>query len=305
VARAPRTDPHRAGTAALVGRPNVGKSTLLNAAVGQDLAIVSAVPQTTRNRILGVVVRPGMEVALLDTPGIHKPLSGLGRALNRTARSTALEADVVLYVTAPGPRGLVHPGDRTLLADIGAGRPTVLVVNQVDRVHPKERLLPLLEELMTLREFAAVVPISALRRDGVELVLEEVQKLLPLAPPRFEADTLTDRPVRFFAGEFVRGAILGATREEIPHAVAVEIQSFEEREKLVRIEATVHVEREGQKAILIGKRGEKLKSIGQEARLRIEEFLETKVYLALWVRVTPGWTNSERNLSELGYSGEP
>jgi GTP-binding protein Era len=288
---------------ALVGRPNVGKSTFLNAAVGQNIAIVSPVAQTTRNRILGVAYRPGLEVALLDTPGIHKPLSELGRVLNRTARSSALEADAVLYVTAPGPRCTVHPGDRILLADIGAGRPTVLVLNQIDRVDPKSQLFPLLEELSTLRDFAAVVPISALSGDGVDLVLEETRKLLPLGPPRFDADTLTDRPVRFFAAELVRAAILGATREEIPHAVAVEIQSFEEKATLVRIEATIHVERDGQKAIVIGHRGEKLKAIGQEARTRIEELLERKVFLSLFVRVTPGWTNSEKSLIELGYAG--
>jgi GTP-binding protein Era len=245
-----------------------------------------------------------MELALLDTPGIHKPLSELGRTLNRTARGSALEADVVLFVTTPGPHCTVHPGDRILLSDIGAGRPTVLVLNQIDRVQPKERLFPILQELGGLREFAAVVPISALRGDGVEIVLEETKKLLPMGAPRFESDTLTDRPVRFFAAEMVRGAILGATREELPHAVAVEIENFEETATLVRIDATIHVEREGQKAIVIGKRGEMLKSIGREAREHIERLLEKQVHLALWVRVTPDWTNSERSLVELGYAGD-
>jgi GTP-binding protein Era len=286
---------------ALVGRPNVGKSTLLNAAVGQTLAIVSPVPQTTRNRILGVVHRPGVELALLDTPGIHKPYSRLGKALNRTARATALEADAMVYVTAPGPGGGVHPGDRTLLADIGATLPTVLVVNKVDLVKDKARLLPLLVELGTVRDFAAIVPISALQEDGIDLVLDEAGKLLPTAERRFDADTVTDRPVRFFAAEFVRESILGEAREEIPHAVAVEIGSFDELENLVRIEATIHVEREGQKAIVIGARGSKLKVIGTAARMRIEELLGKKVHLALWVRVTPGWTDSDRTLAELGY----
>jgi GTP-binding protein Era len=295
------TPEHRSGTVAIVGRPNVGKSTLLNAALGQALAIVSPVPQTTRNRILGVVRRPGAEIALLDTPGIHKPYSRLGRTLNRTAREATGDADAVLYVTTGGPKMAVHPGDRTLLADLGEGVPTVLVLNQIDRVKDKTVLLPLLAELGTLRDFAAVVPISALRDDGVDRVLDEVAKVLPPGPPRFDEDTLTDRPVRFFAGEFVREQILLSTREEIPHAVAVEVTSFDEKSNAVVIEATIHVEREGQKRILIGRGGEKLKAVGTAARARIEELLEKKVHLTLWVRVTAGWTESESALADLGY----
>jgi GTP-binding protein Era len=288
----------------LVGRPNVGKSTLLNAAVGQALAIVSPVPQTTRNRILGVVHRPGVEIALLDTPGIHKPRSRLGRALNRTARATARGADAIIYVTAPGPGCAVHPGDRTLLSDIGAGVPTLLVVNQIDRVEDKTRLLPLLAELGQLRDFAAVVPISAAQGDGVERVLEETKKLLPVASGRFDTDALTDRPLRFFVSELVRESILGATREEIPHAVAVEVEVFDEREDSVGIEATIHVERQGQKAIVIGRHGDKLKAIGTAARVQVEKLLDKRVHLALWVRVTPGWTNSDNRLAELGYGDD-
>jgi GTP-binding protein Era len=296
------TPEHRSGTVAIVGRPNVGKSTLLNAALGQALAIVSPVPQTTRNRILGVVRRPEAEIALLDTPGIHKPHSRLGRTLNRTARDAAGDADAVLYVTTGGSKSTVHPGDRTLLADLGAGVPTILVVNQVDRLKDKTVLLPLLAELGTLRDFAAVVPISALRNDGVNRVLDEVAKVLPVGPARYDEDMLTDRPVRFFAGEFVREQVLLATREEIPHAVAVEVTGFDEKDKAVVIEATLHVERDGQKRILIGRGGEKLKAIGTAARGRIEEMLEKKVHLTLWVRVTPNWTDSESAIAELGYA---
>jgi GTPase len=304
---------HRSGTAAIVGRPNVGKSTFLNAALGEAIAIVSSTPQTTRHRILGVVHRPGAEIALLDTPGLHKPHSRLGRALNRAARGATEEADVILYMTTPPPssspaarvagRG-IHPGDRTLLADIGRERPTILIVNQVDRVKDKSSLLPFLEEISTLRDFAAIIPISALREDGVDRVLDEVAKLLPVAGAKYEEDTLTDRPVRFFAGEFVREQILGFAREEIPHAVAVEVTRFDDEPKLARIEATIHVEREGQKRILIGKGGEKLKSVGTAARARIEAMLGKKVHLALWVRVTPGWTESDETLTELGYGGD-
>jgi GTP-binding protein Era len=274
----------------------------MNAALGEPLAIVSPVPQTTRDRILGIVHRPRAEIALLDTPGIHKPHSRLGRTLNRTARLAAGEADLMVFVTSAGagtPR--VHPGDRTLLADIGNEVPTILVINQIDRVRDKSRLLPLLEELSKVREFAAIVPISALRGDGVSQVLDEIENVLPEGPPRFEKDALTDRPTRFFVGELVREPILLSTREEIPHAVAVEVERFEERGETVHIDATIHVERDGQKRILIGRGGEKLKAIGSAARPRIEALIDKKVYLSLWVRVTPDWTESERRLAELGY----
>jgi len=300
-------DQHRSGSAAIVGRPNVGKSTFLNAALGEELAIVSPVPQTTRNRILGIVHRPEDEIALLDTPGIHKPHSRLGRTLNRTARDATAEADVVVYMTTPPPRadGAVHPGDRTLLADIGGDKPTILVINQIDRVRDKSTLLPLMQALSGLREFEAVVPISALRGDGIGRVLDEVARLLPVGPRRYEGDELTDRPIRFFVGELVREPILLSTREEIPYAVAVEITRFEENAGGVGIDATIHVEREGQKRILIGKGGEKLKAIGTAARVRIEKMLLKKVHLSLWVRVTPGWTESDSALRELGYEREP
>jgi GTPase len=285
-----------------VGRPNVGKSTLLNAALGETLAIVSPVPQTTRDRILGIVHRPGAEIALVDTPGIHKPHSRLGRTLNRTARLAAGEADVVVFVAAVSTKSpRVHPGDRTLLADVGQDVPTILAINQIDRLREKARLLPLLEEFATVRDFAAIVPVSALRGDGVSRVLEEIERVLPEGPPRFEEDALTDRPTRFFVGELVREPILLSTREEIPHATAVEVSRFEEGDKLVHIDATIHVEREGQKRILIGRGGEKLKAIGSAARRRIEALIGKKVYLSLFVRVTPDWTESEQRLSELGY----
>jgi GTP-binding protein Era len=297
---APNVSSHRSGTVALVGRPNVGKSTLLNAAIGQPLAIVSTVPQTTRNRILGVVTRGGAEIILLDTPGIHKPHSSLGRALNRTARDAAREADVLLYVTTPGPG--VHPSDSTLLADIAEKEQNViLVVNKVDLVKNKTALLPFLQAMTELRPFAAVVPISALTGDGIDLVLDETARLLPEGDHRFDADTITDQPVRFFAAEFIREQVLGMTREEVPHAVAVRIDSFDETADAVRIHATIDVEREGQKAIVIGRGGSMLKAIGTAARGRIEDLVGRTVHLRLFVRVTPGWTDSERALAELGY----
>ena len=307
---------HRSGIVAIVGRPNVGKSTFFNAALGQRLAIESPVAQTTRDRLVGVVRREGAELVLLDTPGIRRPRSRLGRVVNRTARDAAREADVVLYMTVA--QSGVHPGDRTLLADIGASRAAgppmrgepaaddpgrlILVVNKVDRVHDKRSLLPLIEELGRIRRFAAVVPISALKADGIGRVLDEAARLVPVGSPRFAADVLTDRPVRFLAAELVREQVLLATRQEVPYAVAVQIDSFEEAEDLTRIRATIHVEREGQKGILIGRGGSQLKVIGTKARERIEELIGRKAYLSLFVRVTPGWTDSAEALAELGYA---
>jgi GTPase Era involved in 16S rRNA processing len=237
--------PPRSGTVALVGRPNVGKSTLLNAAIGQALAIVSPVPQTTRDRILGVLQRGGVEMLLLDTPGLHRPES--------------------------------------------------------DRLRDKTALFPLLEELGKLRDFAATVPISARSENGIDRVLDEVAPRLPERPFTFEPDDLTDRPIRFFASEYVREQILRVAREEVPHATAVEIERFDESTKVVHIDATIHVEREGQRGILIGERGARLKAIGIGARASIEKLLGRKVHLSLWVRVTPDWTQSPEKVAELVY----
>jgi len=313
--------PLRSGNVALVGRPNVGKSTILNAALEQPLAIVSPTPQTTRDALLGVVHFQHAEIALLDTPGIHRPRTELGRVMNATAREAARHADVVVFVTDVPPireakptrtgeerpqRPLSpHPGDLTLLADIGAGTPTVLVINKVDRLKDKSLILPLLEALSKVREFAAIVPISALREDGVVRVLDEVAKLCPEAPWRYGPDELTDKPLRFFAAEYVREQILRATQAEVPHSVAVIIDRFVEpasTTSAAHIDATIWVERSGQKRILIGKGGEMLKRVGTRARLRIEELTGHKVNLKLWVRVTPDWRKSTAQLQELGYS---
>jgi GTPase len=294
----------------------VGKSTLLNAALGQPLAIVSSTPQTTRDAILGVVHHGAAEIALLDTPGLHRPKTQLGRRMNEAAREAAQSADVVVFVTdvpeaAPPPGGAVreprpltpHPGDRALLADLGTDAPAVLVVNKVDRLPDKSRLLPLIESLAKLREFAAIVPVSALREDGVHLVLDEVAKICPEGEWSFALDELTDRPTRFFAAEYVREQILRSTQEEVPHAAAVQVERYMEPsgEGALHIDATIHVERPGQKKILIGAGAEKLKRIGTQARLRIEELVGRQVNLKLWVRVTPNWRESQQQLEELGY----
>ena len=314
--------PSRSGRVALIGRPNVGKSTLLNAALEQQLTIVSPTPQTTRDSILGVVRRGRAEIAFLDTPGLHRARTELGRVMNATAREAARNSDVVVFVidvpklvkqraedTEDGkaPRAerplAPHPGDLTLLADIGAGIPTILVVNKVDRIRDKTKLLPLLEALGKVREFAAVVPISAIRSAGIDRLLDEVAAVCPEGEHRYEPDDITDRPTRFFAAEYVREQILHATQAEVPHSVAVSIENFHEPPGAgtLHIDATIAVDRDGQKRILIGTGGEMLKRIGTQARLRIEELTGRKVNLKLWVKITPAWRESREMLGELGY----
>jgi GTP-binding protein Era len=310
--RSPKKHDTRSGTVAIVGRPNVGKSTFLNAALGVPLAIVSRTPQTTRDALLGVVHRriddgDDAELLLLDTPGLHKGKDALDRHMNRAARGAARGADVVVFLTdLPREGGAAplrpHAGDVALLADLGEGVPTVLVVNKVDRLRDKSALLPLLEALAKLRPFAAIVPISALEEDGVDRVLVEVAKLLPRAPHRYGPDELTDRPSRFFASEYVREQILLRARQEVPHAVAVSVDAFEEVPGGFRVAATIHVDRPGHKKILVGARGAMLKQIGTEARKRLAALVGQKVHLELFVRVTPGWRERPELLGELGYA---
>ncbi|HMY18346.1 MAG TPA: GTPase Era [Polyangium sp.] len=303
---------------AMIGRPNVGKSTLLNAALEQQLAIVSPTPQTTRDALLGVVHHGSAEIALLDTPGIHRPRTQLGRIMNESARDAARRADVVVFVTDIAPRPAAaskdedreppiltpHPGDLVLFADLAENRPALLVVNKVDLVRDKQRLLPLLEGYAKAYNFTSIVPVSALREDGIGIILDEIAKLLPESPWRYEADDVTDKPSRYFAAEYVREQILRETEKEVPHATTVSVERYVEPRApglAVQIDATIHVERQGQKKILIGAGGSMLKQIGIEARKRIEELVGEKVVLRLWVRVTPDWRESVARLDELGY----
>nr|WP_275939162.1 GTPase Era [Polyangium spumosum] len=311
--------PSRSGTVALIGRPNVGKSTLLNAALQQPLSIVSKTPQTTRDALLGVVHHGSAEIALLDTPGLHRPRTQLGRAMNEAARDAARRADVVVFVTDVSPRPvkrkedgtpieprplLPHPGDLVLLSDLAPDRPALLVVNKVDLLRDKRHLLPLLEAYGKVRDFDAIVPVSAQREDGITRVLDEVARFLPEGPFRYGVDDVTDKPARYFAAEYVREQILRATQDEVPHASAVSVDRYVEPRapgQAVQIDATIHVERQGQKRILIGAGGAMMKRIGIAARERIEELVGGKVVLRLWVRVTPDWRESLPRLEELGY----
>lgn len=304
----------RFGTITIVGRSNVGKSTFLNAALGEHLAIVSRLPQTTRDVLLGVVHRKDAQLAFLDTPGLHRARTELGRRMNASALEAARSADALLFVTdvstmpkaagkvaAKDPAALVGAEDARLIAELPPNVPATLVVNKVDLLRSKTLLLPLIEAFRALRDFQQVVPTSFKNPGDVGRVIDALSETLVDGPPAFADDMLTDRPESFFAREFVREAVLGTVRGEVPHAVAVSIDRYEELEKVVRIAATLHVEKVGQRKILVGEGGSMIKQIGTKARERIEALVGQKVFLELFVRVTPSWKDMPRQLSELGY----
>lgn len=306
----------RCGTVAIVGRPNVGKSTLVNALIGFRLSIATPKPQTTRERILGVLTRPADEdrpepaqLVFLDTPGLHTPKNKLGAHMNTEAEEAARDADVVVYVTEP-PKGPLQR-DETLerVLAIAGKSPVVLAINKVDRVKDKAALIPMLEAYQKLHDFAAFVPIVAAKggegsSSGLDRLLDEIAKVLPVGPFVFPEDELTDRPERFLAAECVREQVILQTRDEVPYAVAVTIDAWEEpasAKAVTRIEATVHVEKEAQRKIVIGSGGERIKQIGTFARKAIEELLGRRIHLQLHVRVEESWSSDERKLAELGY----
>jgi GTPase len=299
----------RFGTIAIVGRPNVGKSTFLNAALDEPLAIVSPWPQTTREALLGVLHREDVQLAFLDTPGVHRARSELGRRMNARAREAARIADAVLFVTdvthLTGRRATrdvhVAPEDAELLGELDAKLPVIALVNKIDLLRDRVRMLPLLEELVKLRELVAVMPVSLRKATDVQRVVSQLIETTTEGPPGYDADTLTDRPSSYFAREYVRESVLASARGEVPHAVAVSLDEYDEAPDIVRIRATVHVEKTGQRKILIGQGGQKLKEIGTRARQRIEKLVGRKVFLGLFVRVTPRWKSTPRMLAELGY----
>jgi GTP-binding protein Era len=282
----------------IVGRPNAGKSTLLNRIVGQKVAIVTEKPQTTRNRILAVANTPSAQMVFFDTPGIHKPKHAMNRRMVEVAVRSLKNVDLaVLVVDASEPFG---GGDEFVLERVREAKvPVVLALNKVDRVR-KPELLPLIEDYSRRHDFLDIVPISALSGENVDALISILERRLPEGEPLYPPDTLTDLPERFFVAEMVREKVLESTRQEIPYSTAVVIDSWEEGEKLTRIEASVLVERESQKGILVGKGGSMMKKIGTDARKDIEEFLGTKVFLGLHVKVRPEWRENERFLSELG-----
>jgi GTPase len=306
------------GFAALVGRPNVGKSTLLNRLVGEKIAIVSPKPQTTRTRITGMVNRPEGQVAFVDTPGIHDAKGALNRSMVEAAVSALEDVDLVLLLVEPalGPDRKtpeVTPGVRAILERLSSVRkPVFLIVNKVDTV-PKPLLLPFVTALTAIRPFDEVLFVSALEGEGVEELLSATLSRLPEGPPLFDPETFTDQQEVGLAAELIREQVLRHTRQEVPHSSAVVIDAFDESERaplpgskpgglqgLVRIHATLYVERDSQKAIVIGKRGAMLKAIGTDARKALERLLGTHVYLDLRVKVEPRWTETERGLKRVG-----
>lgn len=291
------------GTVAIVGRSNVGKSTLLNRLLQEKIAIVSNKPQTTRTRILGVVHAPGAQIALLDTPGLHKPQHLLNRRMVRTAVETLEEADL-LYVLMDAT-GLPGPGDLLVIEKVKAAlrkhaRPVMLVLNKVDLVN-KLKLLPVLEAYARLFVWTEVVPVSAQTGDNLDRLIEVTVAHLPEGDAAYDADTITDQSMRTLAAEMIREKLLQQTYEEVPYSIAVEIDEFVEEGKLARISASILVEKDTHKAILIGKHGERLKSVGTDARRDMERIFGRKVFLQLWVKVREAWREDEHALIELGY----
>lgn len=289
----------KSGTVAIVGRPNAGKSTLVNGLTGHKVAIVSRLPQTTRNRIQGIVHRDHAEIVLVDTPGIIRRDSALTRQMMDEVEH-ALDAIDVLMLMVDATKKF-GTGDRHALDFVGKFRGTrILLLNKLDII-AKETLLPLMAAYGTALEFAEVIPISAKSGDGLPLLVNKLIEYLPEGEPRFPADEYTDQPERFLASEIVREKVLHHTREEVPHAVAVLLDHWQETEKLIRVRATIYVEREGQKGIIIGKRGATLKAIGTEARLELEKILGIKIFLELFVKVQPDWRDTPALVRQLDW----
>lgn len=292
---------YRSGFVALIGRPNAGKSTLLNTLIGQKIAIMSDKPQTTRNKIMGVLTLGEGQIIFLDTPGIHKPKDKLGEYMVSTALDTLHEVDVIFYlvdVTVPFGGGEAYVIDALSKVET----PVFLLLNKIDRI-AKPEILPLIEFYQTKYKWAEVVPISALKGENTDALIRSTLKYLPPGPQYYPEDAITDQPERFIVAELIREKVIQATREEIPHSVAVEVELMEKRsQELVYVGATIYTERDSQKGILIGKKGEMLKNIGSQARQDIERLLGNKVFLELWVKVKADWRNREKLLREFGYS---
>lgn len=289
----------RSGFVAIVGRPNVGKSTLTNRLVGHKVSIVTSRPQTTRTRILGIVNRADAQIVLIDTPGIHRDRSALGRQMNAEIKQ-ALEGIDLLAVMMDASQGLT-PADRMVFERAARlSGPAILLLNKIDRI-AKTALLPLLETCSRQAAFTEMIPISALSGDGVEKVLERFLSYLPAGEPHFPQDQFTDQPERFLAAEIVREKAMASTRHEVPHAVAVRVESFEDKKDLIRILATIQIERESQKGIMIGRGGARLKEIGTAARKELEAFFGVKVYLELRVKVERDWREDPQRVRQLDW----
>lgn len=296
--------PFRSGYVAIIGRPNVGKSTLINRVLGQKLCITSRRPQTTRHRILGIKTTEQGQFIYVDTPGLHSDnKKAMNRYMNRAAASSIEDVDVILFVV----EGLKWTDeDKKVLKRLqqDARAPVILVLNKADKLSDKGALLPQIQDLSAQYDFAAVVPISARKGMNTDVLEQEIAKLMPEGEMIFDEDQLTDRSSRFLAAEIVREKLFRYLGKELPYSLTVEVELFEDDGDMSRISAVVYVERSGQKSIVIGKNGEQLKLIGREARLEMEQLFGCKVYLQLWVKVREGWSDNERMLKNLGYKDD-
>lgn len=290
----------RCGYVALVGRPNVGKSTLMNHLLGQKLSITSRKPQTTRHRILGIKTTDLAQIIYVDTPGIHQQAKkAMNRFMNRTASAVLEDVQVVIFVVEA--LKWTEEDDMVLAALKNTRAPIILAVNKIDRIKQKDQLLPYLQELGQKHDFAEVVPLSAKSGSNLPQLEQTITRHLEPSEPWYPEDQLTDRSARFLAAEIVREKLMRNLGQELPYATTVEIEKFEELERLNRIHALIWVERENQKSIVIGDKGERLKKVGQQARLDMQKLFDKKVHLELWVKVKAGWSDDERALSSLGY----
>jgi GTPase len=297
----PDPTPFKSGFVAIVGRPNVGKSTLINALVGAKVSIVTPAPQTTRNRLLGILNRPDAQIIFMDTPGIHKPLSRLNEQMMDYVRQALEDRDFVFFLVDASAQ--FGKGEQFALEFIKKyAAKTFLLLNKIDLIK-KPLLLPLIDRYSKLHDFEEIFPISALLGSGLQELLETLLKRLPEGPQYFPADIYTDQPERFLAGEIIREKVIRHTRQELPFVTAVLIERFEEAAKITRIYATIVVEKESQKPIVIGAAGQRIKQIGMEAREELEKLLAQKVFLELYVKVQPHWRNDRSLVAELDYRG--
>ena len=287
------------GFVCIVGRPNAGKSTLMNAVLGEKMAIVSNKPQTTRNKILTIYNEDSCQIVFVDTPGVHRPKTKLGEYMNTSVKEAMGDVDAALFLVEADRE--VGETEKEIVKRLsGKGIPTVLVINKIDLVE-KERLLPLMDEYQKMMEFAAIIPISALKKNGVELVLSEVKKLLPEGPRFYPDDMITDQSERTLVSEIIREKVLRLLDKEVPHGTAVVVDKMKEDGNLTRISATIYCEKASHKGIIIGKGGATLKRIGSYARADIEKLLDKKVFLELWVKVKDDWRNKSGSLEDFGF----
>ena len=293
---------YKSGFVSIVGRPNVGKSTFLNRVIGQKIAIMSDKPQTTRNKVQGVLTQKDSQTIFIDTPGIHKPKHKLGEFMLKVSRNALKEVDIIMFMVNAEQE--IGKGDEFIIDMLeGNKTPVFLVINKIDQVHP-DQLAGIIDSYKDKFNFAEIIPISALQGNNVDQLLTTIEKYLPEGPQYYPADQVTDHPERFIISEMIREKVLHLTREEIPHSIAVVIDKIkrdEENENMIRVQATIMVERDSQKGIVIGKKGALLKQVGTEARKDIEMLLGSKVFLELWVKVQKDWRNKQTHLRDFGF----